>query len=55
MQKDVFELAKERDKRNKADGVEKVPHISTKVLLEEQHSNRLLHEQNRKKVMGEDY
>lgn len=52
MQKDVFQIAKERDKRNK--DTKKATKLTTKEFREEQHLNRLAHEENRRLLMVED-
>jgi hypothetical protein len=48
-QSDVFQRAKEEDKRNKR--LKQVEHIPSKQLKEEAHLNRLWHEQNRKQLV----
>lgn len=49
-QQDLFERSKAEDKRNK--DVKKATKLSYKEIREEQHQNRLFHEQNMKKVMS---
>jgi hypothetical protein len=49
-QQDVFELAKSRNKKEN-DGITKPIKRSMKEVREEQHNNRLFHEQNEKKLM----
>jgi hypothetical protein len=50
-QKDVFDRAKEQDIRNKQQKVKKEKKLSYKQIRAEQHTNRLFHEKNAKKVM----
>lgn len=56
-QTDVFELAKSRDKRNKEEHVKKPTKLTSAEIKEEQHLNRMLHEENRRRlrVDEEDY
>lgn len=52
-QKDLFQRAIEGDKRNKDEGVRMPSKISTKQKREEQHANRLFHEENEARLRGE--